>query len=238
MINFSKAAKIYDKHAFVQKTSSDYLAEICKSILPISPKSILDIGCGTGFTSLALKKFYTESKYTLCDISKEMIEVAKNKIENCKCIPHNAESYEFKSGYDLVVSNLAFQWFNNLDAFLGKILHKCKHMSFSILLKNSFEDYKNLFKNKGVNILTNDCLSENEIYNLSKGHGNVLFFCSKEYDMSFDDAISAARYFKNIGANITSSKYNQGRVSAILTSHRTQMNLKHRIFFAFMEGKT
>ncbi|MDR3046468.1 MAG: methyltransferase domain-containing protein [Bacteroidales bacterium] len=129
---FEKSAETYDDHAIVQKLSSDYLADICSKFIK-NPKDILDIGCGTGFTTIALQEYYTDAEYTLCDISEKMVEIAKRKASKGNYIICDAENYNFKNSYDLIVSNLAFQWFKNFEFFLGSILLKCEYLVFSIL---------------------------------------------------------------------------------------------------------
>ena len=59
---------------------SDYL----KYILPNTPESILDYGCGIGMNIPYLKEYFPSTKLYGCDISKESIKLAKEHIDYCQ----------------------------------------------------------------------------------------------------------------------------------------------------------
>ena len=59
---------------------SDYL----KYILPKTPESILDYGCGIGMNIPYLKEYFPSTKLYGCDISKESIKLAKEHIDYCQ----------------------------------------------------------------------------------------------------------------------------------------------------------
>ncbi|MDR3285097.1 MAG: methyltransferase domain-containing protein [Holosporales bacterium] len=237
--NFDKAAETYDENAVVQFDSSMLLASLCKNTIKEKPKTILDVGCGTGFTTLAIQKLYKTAKCTLCDISENMINVAKSKeeLKACEYIVCNAENYDFDE-YDLIISNLAFQWFDDLKTFLQKMLSKCKYLAFSILTEESFKDYAKLFKINNINIWGYKYIfSENFLKNLEK-QSNVLEFYRKSYRIGFKSAFEAAKHFKNIGGyNSDLQDGSKNEIVSILKSYRGFMFLDYNLALVILEGK-
>jgi malonyl-ACP O-methyltransferase BioC len=192
--SFDKAAKTYDSVAQMHVLSSAHLVSMLKSF-NLHPKAILDIGCGTGNTSIELKKLYPQAEYTLCDISENMINQAILKIPNAKHIACDAERYNFNEHYDLTISNLAMQWFESIDDFLGNILKKCHYFAFSTLLDKNFSDYQELFDEWPRNYP-----SLQELKNIAKRHGKLLKYNAKRYNLSFETPFGAARYLRTLGA--------------------------------------
>jgi malonyl-ACP O-methyltransferase BioC len=189
---FDKAADTYDSVADAQVSSSAYLAEMLNDFLSSSDaKTIIDIGCGTGNTSLELMRIYPNARYTLCDASKNMINKAKNKIGVAHYIVADAEKYDFTEQYSLGVSNLAVQWFESIDDFLGKILANCRYFAFSTLTEGSL---------KGLSGLT--YLSVEEIKKICSNRGKLIKCATKRYDLQFENSFALARYFRKLGATI------------------------------------
>lgn len=113
--SFSKAAMQYDRYALMQKETAE---ELLKKLTP-THRGILDIGCGTGFLIHGLAKTFPKANIFGCDISHEMIDVAKVKGESMarkislivadgKTLPCKDETF------GMVASNLAYQWIRDI----------------------------------------------------------------------------------------------------------------------------
>ena len=81
------------------------------SLIPEPPKKLLDVGCGTGWTSI----FFAKRGYDVLgiDISPDMVNIAlKNaKKENIKNIIFKVKDYEninFKENYDIIIFHDSF----------------------------------------------------------------------------------------------------------------------------------
>lgn len=140
---FEKSANTYDSVADIQKFSSQDLVNLI-NLEKVS--SIIDIGCGTGNTSLALYTKYQNAKYTFCDISEKMLRLAKEKFPcEADTICCDAENYIFPQYYDLAISNLSLQWFDSPCAFIQKVKKISKSFALSTLINSSFEKYRSYF---------------------------------------------------------------------------------------------
>lgn len=80
--------------------------------------SIVDLGAGTGLLTREIYKLYNNAHYTLIDVSKDMLEIAKerfNGLGNFAFIEHNyAENIPVKS-CDLLCSALSIHHLDNKD---------------------------------------------------------------------------------------------------------------------------
>ncbi|MDR1334663.1 MAG: methyltransferase domain-containing protein [Holosporaceae bacterium] len=222
--SFDEACKTYDFVSGVHVLSSSYLADILRE-LNLQPKSVLDVGCGTGNTSAELMKIYPNAEYTLCDLSEKMIQQALLKVENSRSIVCDAEKYNFSKNYDLGVSNLAMQWFESIGLFLEKILKNCNYFAFSTLLDKSFSDCISLVgKCKIQNYPTSK-----ELKRICQKHKLVRYEI-KRYDLSFENQFGLARYFKKLGAAFHSDPQNTRQ-----KLEGQKINLNYELAFAILQ---
>lgn len=78
--SFNVHARSYDQSAHLQQKVAREVIEHVRA-LGIHPIRILDIGTGTGYVALALKKLFSDATSQACDIAHGMIIVAKAKGE-------------------------------------------------------------------------------------------------------------------------------------------------------------
>lgn len=234
--NFNKAASKYDNYSEIQKKASAHLAKIThQNINAEAIQSILDIGAGTGQTTIEFRNYYKNAHYTLCDISEKMIEESRKKIKNAEYVVCDAENYDFQNRYDLCISNLAIQWFENLENFIERTLGNCQYFAFSTLLNTSFLEYKAIFMDANIPSPTFQYYDLEKFKKIAKKYGHILCFESQSHKEFFEDALSAAKQFKNIGAALSSCR-NFNYIST-LAHHKKSIYLNYDIFFAIIKGK-
>ena len=118
---FGKSFKSYDDNAYVQKTMADFL---CKTLIALSSNKfdkVLEIGSGTGLLTQNTAKFIQFQEFYANDIAKESEPYIKNILHNISFIGEDAETADFPDNIDLIISNAAFQWIENLPEFLKKL---------------------------------------------------------------------------------------------------------------------
>ena len=117
--NFSKSAKHYDLYSDIQTLCASRLIEKLDSS---TFEKILDIGCGTGHLTRLLGDRFPLARIRAVDISGEMIGVARNKLSEEKIgfSIVDGELLEITEELDLITSNAAFQWFENLEGALAR----------------------------------------------------------------------------------------------------------------------
>lgn len=124
---FDRSAPDYDRVAVLQHEIGERLLERL-ALVRLSPAVVLDVGAGTGRLSTALSRRYGAARVISCDLSLRMLQRARGRAgllnrlrrrqafvcadaENLPCADASA---------DLVVSNLALQWCNDLDRALAE----------------------------------------------------------------------------------------------------------------------
>ena len=147
---FDKGAPNYDWAALVQRE----VAEKLMSFLPDThaeptPIKILEIGCGTGILTKMLLKKYPSAQITAIDISAKMIKNCRKKLPFVTYEQTDGETYETIEKFDLIISNMAIQWFD--DPAMGinhfkDFLMKDGAVYYSTLGQNNFKEWRDVLK--------------------------------------------------------------------------------------------
>lgn len=120
--SFNAAVDSYDASAVLQQEVGNRLIERL-DLIRLNPRWILDIGAGTGATTRRLMRRYPRARFVALDLAPDMLRKARRRaplLRRLRCVCADAESLPFgTASFDLVFSNLTFQWVNDLDrAFL------------------------------------------------------------------------------------------------------------------------
>ncbi|MGU2525907.1 malonyl-ACP O-methyltransferase BioC [Pseudomonas aeruginosa] len=117
--SFSRAAASYDAVAELQRGVGESLL----SALPegFSPRRWVDLGCGTGHFSRALKRRFGAAEGLAVDIAEGMLRHARARGGASHFIGGDAERLPLRDGScDLLFSSLAIQWCADLPAVLAE----------------------------------------------------------------------------------------------------------------------
>ena len=120
---FDRAANSYDAAAVLQKRVREEMLDRL-SLINIVPQAILDAGCGTGAGSVALQKKFKRAQISSLDIAFNMLQKTaelqpflQKMLHKQQLICGDIESLPIASNsINLLWSNLALQWCNDLDA--------------------------------------------------------------------------------------------------------------------------
>lgn len=167
---FSRNVNNYDKYANVQKKMGDNLIMNIKND-KANIKNILEIGCGTGYVTQRLIKDFPDAQITAVDIAPGMIEHVKTKIkcDRVNFVCGDIEEMDFTNNYDLIISNATFQWFNNLNKTLSKLIRQLERggiLCFSTFGKDTFKELNESF------------YKAKQIFNISEQVSASQKFCS------------------------------------------------------------
>ena len=117
---FESRVDTYDQHSDVQSRIAQKLAD---ELPDLDTPDILEIGCGTGALTRHLLSKYKNGSFHITDISPQMVEQARGRIgsSSVRWDVMDGENPELDRHYDLIVSNMAFQWFRDIDKALEKL---------------------------------------------------------------------------------------------------------------------
>jgi trans-aconitate 2-methyltransferase len=101
-------AKTYDRfEAERARPSRELIARI-----PIAPKRIVDLGCGSGLSTVALREAFPKAEIVGVDLSPDMLAAAAKRLP--KILFREGDVATFNAtGFDLVFANAVFQWIPN-----------------------------------------------------------------------------------------------------------------------------
>src|SRR3712207_2506819 len=188
-MTFEKHFNSYEENAIVQKKVAQNLAQFFTEI-PHSPKTILEIGCGTGIFSREILKYFPNTNLSLTDIfdtSSFFTEVPYQKF-----IVHNAETMPLES-YDIITSSGCFQWFHDLQSFLKKLSAKTDCLIFSMFLEDNLKEIKQHFQ------ISLDYPSVSEtISNLRKLYP-IVEYQEEVFELEFSTPLAALRHLQATG---------------------------------------
>lgn len=110
---FERAAVTYDRCAVLQREIGNRMLERL-DLVTCSPQTIIDVGCGTGYCTRALRKRYRRARVLGVDIAEAMLSAARQGAgwfgrQHFVC--GDAGRLPLANGIaDLVISNLTLQW--------------------------------------------------------------------------------------------------------------------------------
>jgi len=154
--SFSLVAPRYDAAAFIQKAVGERLLERL-ALLKTPPKTILDIGAGTGSLTQVLQKKYPTSDVLGIDLAHGMMQFAEQQQpwQPWKKKPRyacgDAERLPLRThSIDLIFSNLTFQWCTSL----AQVFAECKRvlkphgaLFFATLGPHTLQELRNSWQN-------------------------------------------------------------------------------------------
>lgn len=204
---FNKAAATYDAHCNVQRFSGHTLLEIAKS-LNLSPKAIIDLGCGTGLITQKLTEIFNRIPLFAIDTSEQMLELAKARLDPYFIEISRLDFDELHNLgriFDLVFSNMALHWSPNLAKTLSAI-YQCLSedgvLIFTIPLNGTLAEIKDYARQEFLS-----CQEVEQI--LVRSNLKVLYHSQQTYQENFANALKALKSIKKVGANyVTHRKTN------------------------------
>jgi malonyl-CoA O-methyltransferase len=123
--NFSRAAAGYDDVAVLQREIGSRMLERLDYV-KIAPQRVLDLGCGSGASLLALGERYRDALVLGADFSEAMLGVARGqrsqlhwllpfmRKRQAALLAADAQALPFKpGGFDLLWSNLMLHWLDD-----------------------------------------------------------------------------------------------------------------------------
>ena len=120
---FSKKASAYHQTALVQRESAERL-DFNLSLSKKKPDTLLDLGSGTGLLTGLVADRWKDASIYCCDIAHGMNIVARDNLGKAKVkvLTGDAEELPYKdASFDMVVSNLAFQWASSLPKLFKEV---------------------------------------------------------------------------------------------------------------------
>lgn len=117
--SFDAAAASYDSHAVIQREVADRLLERLV-MMKLAPQRVMDLGAGTGYCARHLERRYRKADVLLVDLAPGMLREARRHRgwrSRQRYVAAQANALPLAdASVDVILSSLAFQWCQDLDA--------------------------------------------------------------------------------------------------------------------------
>lgn len=217
--SFGRAANSYDAAAILQKqVREEMLSRL--DLVNMQPQFILDAGCGTGAASLALQNKFKNAHVVSLDFALPMLQKTKQNLKDLGLIHALKKLFKPQAQHllcadienlplanasvNLIWSNLAIQWCNNLDQV--------------------FEEFHRVLQPEGLLMFSTfgpDTLKELRVATQAEGQTSVSRFIDmhdigdalvragfsapvldvERFTLTYDDVKSVMKDLKSIGAH-------------------------------------
>lgn len=196
-VAFGRAAQSYARHDALQRLSADLLlAQLGES----TPTNVLDAGCGPG----AMSRYWRGQgcDVTALDLSATMLDEARRQESAGRYLLGDIEALPLADAqYSLVWSNLAVQWCDDLRQAISELWRVTQpggQLAFTTLVEASLPELNQAWRAVDDRPHANRFLSLPAIEQALAGW--PLRRGVESITLHFDDAASALRSLKGIGA--------------------------------------
>lgn len=221
--SFGRAAATYDQAAVLQR-------EVCVRALErldlvrLSPKLILDAGCGTGFAAPALLRRFPEATLLGLDLALPMLQAARLRIPRWRSwtgrtrqqfVCGDNDRLPLRSGAaGLLWSNLAFQWSNDLNRIFGECLRVLEPgglLTFTTFGPDTLKELRQAFSGREGSVHVNRFVDMHDIGDMLVHAGFAdPVMDMEQFALTYTDVKSLMRELKAIGAHNVAAGRSRG----------------------------
>jgi malonyl-CoA O-methyltransferase len=228
---FNLGAKTYQSVIDIQSIAAQKLA----TYLNRPADQILEIGCGTGSFSQYLVNQFKDKPIYLTDISPEMIKISQERFSTCPYVNtacKDGENLSLNSAYDLIASNMALHWFENL--FLG-IQNILRYLSaggsfiFTLLGKDSLKEWREICSASNYANTTLYFVTLEEI----SAYYPAMQFTAETHTINYPNVHSFLRTLRNIGgtASYTNARLATRELRSLLRQFEHSFQVTYEIIY-------
>ncbi|KEQ55306.1 Methyltransferase type 11 [Sphingobium chlorophenolicum] len=205
---FGAAAGRYDDHAGPQRLAAALVADLAQRQKPDGVSRILEIGCGTGFLTRDIQARWPGAELVVTDLSPDMLaHAAKSGLVAGTFMTMDGEAPIFEGEwFDLILSSLAFQWFDDLESAIARLaglLRPGGSLIFSTMGEGSFARWRRAHEASGVGAGIPDYPSL-EMLRSMLGRFDDAFAFDEDYALACGGAKGLIAHLKGIGAVVPS----------------------------------
>jgi len=213
--SFSNAAKSYNSASRLQRHTGARLLKMLPDQL--TPGTIVDLGCGTGFFMKSLHEKYVASKIIGLDLAEGMLKIVKSEIKYYDVLLcGDAEKIPLAdNSVDIIFANLSFQWCGQLALLareISRIIKPGGRLAFTSLGRDTLCELKTSWMEVDSYVHVNKFLDSEEwkIAFIQEGF-NFHNYEVEDYKLTYRDLSHLMEELKDLGAH----NLNAGQKKAI-----------------------
>lgn len=234
---FSRAAESYDSSVRFQKRCTEDFDRFI-GMLPLSPASILEAGCGTGNLTDLLHRRFPNASIEACDLADGMTGFCRNRFRSIPRI--SVHTHDFDSPFpfrnmDLTAASLSLQWSDDLRSALRNLADTLKPdglIAFSIPLDESLSELHAVFAQSGTVFPGLTLPSGSEVLNLTDSFFRDICSETRFYTENHDSLRSLLHAMRDSGTAGGGNGTPVPVLKKILAENRkTPFSVHYRILF-------
>lgn len=207
--SFGRAADSYEDAAAPQRQAAALLADLARQRRVGDDARILEIGCGTGILTRHIRQGWPAAELVVSDISPHMVgTAARGAMIAGRFFAMDGEAPPFEGPwFDLILSNLAFQWFSDLDAAIDRLaglLRPGGSLIFSTMGADSFAEWRAAHEAAGAQAGTPAYPSLDALRAMLARHEDAFAF-DERWPFAFGGAKGFVGHLRAIGASVPAS---------------------------------
>jgi malonyl-CoA O-methyltransferase len=206
--SFERASSSYDRAAVLQTdVRTRLLARL--DYVKLRPQVIVDVGCGTGHASRALKRRYPRSFVIALDIAPGMLQAAARQrgwLRRFERLCADAQRLPLAdASVDFLYSNLMLQWCDDLDALLSEFRRVLKPrglLAFSTFGPDTLKELRDAWASVDDHTHVHRFLDMHDIGDaLVRAGLSEPVLDVEPFTLTYTDALALMRDLKAIGAH-------------------------------------
>lgn len=204
--SFGRAAVSYEDAAAPQRQAAALLADLARQRRGPDDARILEVGCGTGILTRHIRQGWPAAELVVSDIAPHMVgTAARGAMIAGHFIAMDGEAPPFEGPwFDLILSNLAFQWFADLDAAIERLaglLRPGGSLIFSTMGADSFAEWRAAHEAAGAVPGTPDYPTLAGLRAMLARHADAFAF-DEHWSFAFGGAKGFLAHLRGIGATV------------------------------------
>lgn len=203
---FGAAAAVYDDHAGIQRIAAQAVADLAGLLpIPAAPR-ILEVGCGTGLLTREIGTRWPSGSLVATDLAGEMVaKAADGAMIAGTFLPMDGERPWFDGAhFDMIVSSLAFQWFDDLPLALARLhnlLRPGGSLIFSTMGAKSFARWRDAHAQCGVEAGVPVYPELDQLRQMLAPYADAFAF-DEDYPLACGNARGLIAHLRGIGATV------------------------------------
>ncbi len=200
---FDGAKSTYKSNATVQLQMAEFLAEMSSRYVHKNLERVFELGCGTGFLTEAMLKFFNINHYCANDLVPEVNSViesiiASEKVNCYSFYPGDMEEILFPQQLDMICSGAAIQWIKDLSAFFKKANDSLRSKGFLVFSTFGPENYTQIKKLTDCGIRYPDAI---QIMKCASKYFEVIDFKEWQQQLQFSSPKKVLKHMQLTGVN-------------------------------------
>ena len=236
---FNRAANTYDGAAVVQAMVRDEMLSRL-DLVKLSPKIILDAGCGTGLGSRMLQQRFGGATIVSLDMAINMLHKTrtnqpflKRMFSQPSLLCADIEALPLvENSVGLIWSNLALQWCNDLDAAFGACFNSLQPeglLMFSTFGPDTLKELR-IASSADANTHVSRFIDMHDIGDaLVRAGFNAPVLDVERYTLTYDDVKAVMKDLKSIGAHNATQGRQRGLAGKGFLQNLTQQYEQFRV---------